>query len=154
RLESRPSALDARPQQHDRRYRQCAGATARHADHAPGPEFTPRTGTLGRGGIVRQHHTGEITWFQFEKIADLDGLITHGVFSRLGGVSSAPYATLNAGLSVGDDPALVRTNRERIVAALPEQPLLVTTHPVHGNNVIEVTDDHQSLIATKADAMI
>jgi polyphenol oxidase len=38
----------------------------------------------------------------------------HGVTLRDGGVSVAPYATLNLGASVGDDPAAVAENRRRV----------------------------------------
>ncbi len=37
---------------------------------------------------------------------------------RWGGVSRAPFATLNLGDHVGDDPAAVATNRRRLVATL------------------------------------
>lgn len=110
---------------------------------------------------MQEHHNGAIRWFQFAQFAGLDGLITHGIFARQGGVSAAPYATLNGGLSVGDDPALVAENRARVVATLPGHPPLVTAHPVHGTNVIEVRAEDVSdpaalslRIATKADAMI
>lgn len=108
-----------------------------------------------------QHTTGDMTWFQFASFAPLADLITHGIFARSGGVSAAPYASLNAGLTVGDDPALVAANRARIVATLPGQPMLITAHPVHGARVITVTeaaltdeDAHTGVIHTPADAMI
>ena len=110
---------------------------------------------------MREHLNGEIRWFQFEQFAGLDELMTHGIFARQGGVSAAPYATLNGGLSVGDDPALVAENRARVVATLPDHPPLVTAHPVHGTNVVELRDEDVAdpaalalRIATKADAMI
>jgi YfiH family protein len=110
---------------------------------------------------VRQHTNGNIIWFQFDLFAAFDGLITHGVFARQGGVSAPPYATLNGGLSVGDDPARVAENRTRIVATLNGQPHLVTAHPVHGANVVEVMPEDIAeetaftrRIYTKADAMI
>jgi polyphenol oxidase len=40
------------------------------------------------------------------------------VTSRGGGVSAGPYATLNLSFSVGDDPAAVGENRQRVAAAL------------------------------------
>jgi len=43
---------------------------------------------------------------------------SHGFFSRLGGVSRAPFDSMNAAASVGDDPANVRTNVGRAAAAL------------------------------------
>ena len=38
--------------------------------------------------------------------------ITHAVFSRKGGVSQEQWASLNVGLTVGDDPQLVAENRK------------------------------------------
>jgi YfiH family protein len=110
---------------------------------------------------VREHRSGAITWLQFESLAPLDGLVTHGVFAREGGVSPAPYATLNAGLSSGDDHTNVGENRRRIVETLPGQPPLVTVHPVHGITVVEIaagTPVHEhvgALVAPgQADALI
>lgn len=40
------------------------------------------------------------------------------VTTRHGGVSEGPYATLNLAEHVGDDPAAVRENRDRLAAAL------------------------------------
>ncbi len=43
---------------------------------------------------------------------------THGIFTRKGGASQAPFASLNLGGNVGDDPQAVRRNHERMYAAL------------------------------------
>ena len=51
--------------------------------------------------------------------ADAAGLgVDVAVTTRHGGVSAAPYDTLNLGLHVGDDPERVVTNRARAAAAL------------------------------------
>ena len=54
-----------------------------------------------------------------------------------GGVSRAPYDSLNLGAHVGDDPAAVAENRRRLRAALalPAEPLWLSQ--VHGTRVIE-----------------
>jgi len=44
--------------------------------------------------------------------------LTHAVFTRQGGVSPEPWASLNVGGTVGDDAARVRENRYRSFAAL------------------------------------
>ena len=44
--------------------------------------------------------------------------LKHGIFTRKGGVSAAPFASLNLGGNVGDDPQAVRCNHERMYAAL------------------------------------
>ncbi len=41
-----------------------------------------------------------------------------GATGRLGGVSRAPFHSLNLSLAVGDDPAAVHVNRERVMSAL------------------------------------
>src|SRR3954471_22975197 len=62
--------------------------------------------------------------------------ITAGFTTRLGGVSQAPFSTLNCGLHVNDNPSDVVRNRERIAEAL-EQPFACFTYAeqVHGNEI-------------------
>lgn len=55
-----------------------------------------------------------LTYYQFALWPGLK----HGVFSRNGGVSRAPWASLNMGGNVGDDPKAVRRNHELMYAAL------------------------------------
>ena len=46
------------------------------------------------------------------------GAVACAFTERTGGVSAPPYASLNLGSHVGDDPAAVRENRRRVLAAL------------------------------------
>ncbi|MDX2140132.1 MAG: peptidoglycan editing factor PgeF [Chloroflexota bacterium] len=65
--------------------------------------------------------------------------ITHGVFTRIGGVSAAPFAALNLGGNVGDDPAAVRENHVRMYAALGvEDERACTVWQVHSADVVVV----------------
>lgn len=58
---------------------------------------------------------------------------------RWGGVSAVPYEQLNLGGAVGDDPAAVRTNRERAAKSLGLDPgQVVWMHQVHGREVAVV----------------
>lgn len=57
------------------------------------------------------------------------------VTTRNGGVSIGPYASLNLGLRVADDPAAVARNRERVRAALPADPKWL--QQVHGTTVVD-----------------
>jgi hypothetical protein len=64
---------------------------------------------------------------------------------RCGGVSAAPFASLNLAAHVGDDPAAVAQNRRRLCAqlALPAEPLWLSQ--VHGTCVMDadqVSADH------------
>jgi len=56
-------------------------------------------------------------YFQFEQWAEMPGL-THAVFSRNGGASRAPWASLNMGGTVGDDPDAVMRNMHMAFNAL------------------------------------
>lgn len=56
---------------------------------------------------------------------------------RSGGISASPFDTLNLGTHVGDDPAAVRSNRQRLRDALqlPSDPCWL--EQVHGAQVVE-----------------
>lgn len=54
---------------------------------------------------------------------------------RAGGVSPAPWASLNLGDHVGDDPVRVAANRARLLAELPAPPLWL--RQVHGTVVVD-----------------
>jgi YfiH family protein len=56
---------------------------------------------------------------------------------RGGGVSEAPYESLNLGLHVGDRDDAVLENRRRVVAAL-DVPPFATAHQVHGSALARV----------------
>lgn len=58
-----------------------------------------------------------------------------GVTTRDGGVSEAPFDTLNLGDHVGDNPAHVSENRKRLQLALPDQPIC-WLRQVHGNRTV------------------
>lgn len=66
--------------------------------------------------------------------------IKHGISTRLGGVSSAPYATLNLGLRTDDVYTHVVANRRLFCQALGIDPHhVVTCRQVHGDKVVSVT---------------
>lgn len=62
------------------------------------------------------------------------------VTTRSGGVSTGPYASLNLGGHVGDDPAAVRENRDRLAAALGVERVTFMDQQ-HGATVAVVTAD-------------
>ncbi len=74
----------------------------------------------------------------------------HGLSTtRRGGVSRAPYDSLNLGSHVGDDPHAVARNRERLVADLRLQAMPAWLEQVHGCDVV----DAPSAIGCRADAI-
>lgn len=90
---------------------------------------------------MQQQISNKIVWFQFERFAKQGALITHGIFARKGGISQAPFAALNAGPTVKDDPAALSENYARIRVTLPGHPLLVSARPAQGADMIEVTEE-------------
>jgi len=79
------------------------------------------------------HSNGEIRYYQFELFDD--GPV-HAIFTRRGGVSPHPWAGLNLGGTVGDDPQRVRENRRRALVALDCEPDSVyDVWQVHGVEV-------------------
>lgn len=66
--------------------------------------------------------------------------VTHGFFTRQGGVSGGIYADLNCGIGSNDDRKAVLANRARVATALGVAPArLVSPVQVHGANVATVT---------------
>lgn len=62
--------------------------------------------------------------------------VSAGVSTRHGGVSGAPYDTLNLGRHVGDDPNSVEENRRRFCGAFEADPAwLSTAGQVHSSTV-------------------
>ena len=68
--------------------------------------------------------------------------------TRAGGVSQAPYDSLNLGNHVGDDPAAVQENRARVAAAAGVEPTrLVIPRQVHGDDVVEISGPSDEVVA-------
>jgi YfiH family protein len=75
-------------------------------------------------------------FFQFHSL-QMPGLF-HGIFSRKGGVSPAPWASLNLGGTVGDEPANVRKNLSRVLSASGfSQEQLVQVKQIHSSTVVK-----------------
>jgi YfiH family protein len=87
---------------------------------------------------VIERQQGASLYFQFGHFSHYP-VLAHAVFSRQGGLSAAPYESLNTGLSVGDDRPTVYANRRLLSQALgrPDWPI-ATSWIVHGAEVIEV----------------
>jgi len=68
--------------------------------------------------------------------------IIHAFSTRIGGVSTSPYASLNLGLGSGDDRVRVQENRRRYSEAVGFDPeSLVALRQVHGNRVAVLAAD-------------
>lgn len=71
----------------------------------------------------------------------VDGPCGAAFTTRVGGASAGPYASLNVGGTVDDDPGAVRANRTAVCAALDVEPArVVAGTQVHGISVRRVGD--------------
>ena len=81
--------------------------------------------------------------------------LVHAILTRHGGVSRPPYASLNLGSAVGDDPAAVAANHARVCAALGiDAGRLVKCHLVHGRAIHVVTAADAGQWRGQADGMV
>ena len=65
-------------------------------------------------------------------ILEKEGLVEHGISTRLGGVSEGFLGNMNLSYTRGDDPAHVDENYRRIAAAIGVKPEhMVCTHQTH-----------------------
>lgn len=75
-----------------------------------------------------------VSYYEFPHFSEIAGL-RHGVFTRKGGHSRGPYASLNVGRSVGDSPEAVEKNRLAVRRVLADASLIFI-HQVHGSDVV------------------
>lgn len=81
--------------------------------------------------------------------------IQHAVFTRQGGVSAAPFSSLNLSVSVPDDKTHVYANRRRAYGVFGrDTDSVVHAHLVHGAEVARVTRDHDGTWIAHTDGII
>ena len=100
----------------------------------------------------RRTSNGLVT-YHFQRLT-AEGL-AHAIFTRLGGLSREPFATLNVGGSVGDDQTTVAHNLARIYTSLDLSPdQVATAHQVHSNRVAVVTAQDGGQVVPATDALV
>lgn len=95
-----------------------------------------------------------LKYYQFESFDKK--LISHGIFTRKGGVSPSPWSSLNQGGTVGDARKNVVENRRRVFAAF-DRPVesIYDVWQVHGTEVIYTSKPRPlEFEHIKADAII
>ena len=79
----------------------------------------------------------EIDGLRYYRFDIFSNAVTQAVFTRRGGVSPAPWHSLNLGGSVGDDPAHVAANRIRVFQAMGCKPESIhDVWLVHGTDIV------------------
>jgi YfiH family protein len=96
---------------------------------------------------------GPLRVYQFESFPS--NRLIHGILTRRGGSSPAPWASLNLGGTVGDDPDRVRENRRQALSALGlSLETIFDVWQVHSDVVVEAKGPRHDLPLQKADAII
>ena len=80
---------------------------------------------------------GGLPCFQFHLIEGFSSELDHAVFTRTGGVSTAPWNSLNVRFGIGDDDKNVIENRRRIMKALNLR-CCVSANQTHSRNVLVI----------------
>ncbi len=95
-----------------------------------------------------------LKFYQFDYLTSSAGIV-HGVFTRQGGVSPAPWASLNVSGSTGDSAEAVTENNRRLLESLG----LVRAQTVrawlnHGDRVAVVGREHLGEAVPDTDALL
>lgn len=94
-----------------------------------------------------------LVYYQFDSFPD--DAVQHALFTRLGGVSRSPFASLNLGRSVGDDPEAIEQNYARVCEVLNvARGQLVTAHQVHSDHVAVVGPADAGKLLSLTDALM
>jgi len=97
---------------------------------------------------------GKLIAYQFEGLLAFPET-THAIFSRHGGVSAGPYASLNLSRAVGDDPDVVTENNRRMLGAFGyRREQAVTAWLVHGRNGAVITRADLGRNPPQVDALV
>lgn len=88
--------------------------------------------------VLQSHRLNGLPIYKFQRLSEFSEL-EHAIFTRLGGVSSVPFASLNASYDTGDEAINVKENLRRIRLALGF-PSLVYGRQSHGTNILILRD--------------
>ncbi len=103
---------------------------------------------------VLRFSLGGLVYYQFDYLASQSQLI-HGVFTRQGGASPSPWASLNLSRSTGDSSENVAENNARMLAVLGlARQQTVSAWLNHGASVAVVNAHHTGTALHDVDALI
>lgn len=89
---------------------------------------------------LQVRHYADLSYLTDQPLFEAAG-VRMGFSRRCGGVSAAPYDSLNLGTHVGDDLEDVRENRRRLLTAAGlEGTRLLSLNQVHGSKVLQLAD--------------
>ena len=101
-----------------------------------------------------EKHNSDLPFFQFESLPN-SGSLQQAIFTRQGGVSTAPFDSLNLSVSVPDEKARVYANR-RLAYGLygRDTGSVVHAHLVHGADVARVSHADYGTWISNTDGII
>ncbi len=102
--------------------------------------------------MIVQNNGGKPPHIKFEILDRVPGLV-HGVFTRHGGVSRPPYATLNVGLGNGDSADAVSKNLWRVTDAL-DLDCLVAGNQFHEDTIHLVDEEALSRAESRPPVLV
>lgn len=103
---------------------------------------------------MKRNQADSLVYYQFDELTSQPAL-RHGVFTRLGGVSSPPFDTLNLGRGVGDAEEALEENYNRVCRTLNiARESLVTGYQVHSDHVVVVGPGDSGRIIPATDALV
>ncbi len=101
-----------------------------------------------------RHQPDSLAYYTFPTLEAFSEL-RHAVTTRHGGVSAAPYHTLNISNGLGDDPAAVDENMRRVCATLGvPRGHVVSPNQRHTANVCRVDESDRGRICAGYDALM
>ncbi len=107
-----------------------------------------------RENRLKSFQQDELHYFHFDTLPD-NGVARHAVFSRRGGVSAAPFDSLNMSMSVPDERERVYANRRRVYGLFGrDTDSVVHAHLVHGADVARVTQANNGTWVEHVDGLI
>ncbi len=103
---------------------------------------------------MRAQRKNNTPYFQFDSLP-ANGRIQHAIFTRQGGVSPAPFESLNLSVSVPDEKERVYENRRRAYGLYGrDTATVVHAHLVHGISVAAVTSKNNGTWLPHVDGII
>ena len=103
---------------------------------------------------MQRRTIGNLVHYAFDSLPDSDTLI-HSISARHGGVSPAPFHTLNLSRAVGDDPTNVATNIEHWHEALSlDASATVKASQAQADCVAVVGAEHRGTVLMDVDALL
>lgn len=110
--------------------------------------------SVSKGKTLKSFDTDDLHYFRFSELPD-NGVARHAVFSRRGGVSAAPFDSLNLSVSVPDEREHVYANRRRAYGLFGRDTnTVVHAHLVHGSDVARVTQADNGTWLKHVDGLI